>query len=50
MDALLDEPDIYINKKTGEKITAAEMKSKEQFRGNKILFLIVVFPPKNWID
>ncbi len=35
----IDEPDIYIDEKTGEEITAAEMDVKEKTKAGNILFV-----------
>jgi hypothetical protein len=36
-----DEPDKYINEKTGQVITNAEMEEKEKHKGNNILFVTI---------
>ncbi len=38
----IDEPDIYIDEKTGNEITAAEMEAKEKTKGNNIIFITVL--------
>ena len=37
-----DEPDIYINEKTDEEITAAQMELKEKTKGSNVIFLTVL--------
>ncbi len=37
-----DEPDKYINEKTGQIISNAEMEQKEKHKGNNILFVTIL--------
>ncbi|MDQ6756274.1 MAG: hypothetical protein M3004_04985 [Bacteroidota bacterium] len=38
----IDEPDIYINEKTGKEITAAEMEVKEKNKGDNVIFITIL--------
>ena len=43
----IDEPDIYINEKTGKEIRAAEMEVKEQRKGDNIIFITILSRSRN---
>ena len=38
-----NEPGIYINEKTGEKITAAQMEVKQKNKGSNVLFITIYY-------